>query len=338
MTKLLVVGTGTMGSRHIRLAKKIIPDVQIMALQRRVNSKKLDEIDWSVDSLQEALNFQPDFAIIATPSSEHLKTALSLAENKIDLLVEKPLTNNIFSAIALTTISSTNKILLRTAYNLRFLDSLIFFRELCGEAVLGRKISIFSRVGQFLPEWRPQQDYRKSVSARKELGGGVLHELSHELDYLRWVFGEVEWVRSTLSQISGLEINVEDSALLTMGIRDSKDGSDLIATLSMDFYRHDPIRTCEVVCEKGTILWDCIANEVRMYSAKTKKWEVVFSGKKTMNDTYESQILSFTGVAIPKVRHTSVETNGLRVMEIIEAARVSSPTGMQTKVQINRIN
>ena len=82
-----------------------------------------------------------------------------------------------------------------TAYNLRFLPSLQAYRERIQFGVIGKVLSVRCEIGQYLPSWRPGSDYRQAVSASRALGGGALLELSHEIDYLRWIFGEVAWVQ-----------------------------------------------------------------------------------------------------------------------------------------------
>ena len=70
--------------------------------------------------------------------------------------------------------------------------------DLMQNKIVGKILSVRCEVGQFLPSWRPNIDYRESVSARKALGGGALLELSHEIDYLMWIFGDIDWVKATL--------------------------------------------------------------------------------------------------------------------------------------------
>ena len=101
------------------------------------------------------------------------------------------------------------KTVLAIGYNLRFLSSLQKFKSILDDKIIGDVWSVRSEVGQFLPSWRPNSDYRKGVSAQYALGGGVLLELSHDIDYLRWIFGEVAWVQAVLAQQSDLEIDVE---------------------------------------------------------------------------------------------------------------------------------
>ena len=87
-------------------------------------------------------------------------------------------------------------VICQVGYNLRYLPSLSRFRDLINEGLVGGPLSVRCEIGQYLPNWRPDTDYRTGVTARSDLGGGVLLELSHEIDYLRWIFGEVEWVSS----------------------------------------------------------------------------------------------------------------------------------------------
>jgi predicted dehydrogenase len=101
-------------------------------------------------------------------------------------------------------------------YNLRFMKSLKKFREILKKNTIGKILSIRSEVGSYLPSWRPDSDYKKSVSAIKKLGGGVLLELSHDIDYLVWLFGNVKWVSSTIHRQSNLKIDTEDTAHITL--------------------------------------------------------------------------------------------------------------------------
>jgi predicted dehydrogenase len=76
-----------------------------------------------------------------------------------------------------------------------FLPSLIEFKRQIFSEKLGKIYSIRAEIGQYLPGWRPESDYRICVSVQQKLGGGVLLELSHEIDYLSWIFGRVDWVK-----------------------------------------------------------------------------------------------------------------------------------------------
>ena len=126
--------------------------------------------------------------------------------------------------MSLINICQSKKIALMTAYNLRFQPSLQEFRKQIKQQRIGKILSVRVEVGQYLPNWRPESDYRKGVSAQKKLGGGVLLELSHEIDYISWIFGDYKWVKAHISKQSNLEIDVEDTAYLLLGFKPDKYG------------------------------------------------------------------------------------------------------------------
>ena len=86
--------------------------------------------------------------------------------------------------------------------------------------------------------------------------------MSHEIDYLKWIFGEIDCVAAMVGKNSNLSINVEDFANILIKFKKNKENKNhIVASLSMDFYRHDSKRVCEVIGEKGTLVWDGISNK-----------------------------------------------------------------------------
>jgi len=119
--------------------------------------------------------------------------------NKL-VLVEKPL----FSKPDKINIKS-NKYYV--GYNLRFNPIINFLKK----KIKSRKIwnvNIFC--GSYLPNWRSNIDYTKSSSAKKYLGGGVLSDLSHELDYAQWLFGKIKIEHCKSKKLSNLNIETDD--------------------------------------------------------------------------------------------------------------------------------
>jgi predicted dehydrogenase len=201
--------------------------------------------------------------------------------------------------------------------------------------VIGKVLSVRCEIGQYLPSWRPSSDYRKGVSARHDLGGGALLELSHELDYMRWIFGEVEWVKATLSRQSGLEIDVEDSAHLILGFEPASDGHRLIGTVSLDFIRHDTTRLCIAIGESGSLRWNGLTGEVALYLAGTKEWSQKFSHPHQRDDSYLAEWQDFITCVVENNVPQVTGEDGLRVLEIIEATRNSALGAGQ--VQVSKI-
>ncbi len=330
LERILIVGLGSIGTRHMRLVRELIPKVQIIALRHQdFSDTKETEIYKSVTSIEEALKFKPQAAVIASPSSHHLETAIRLAQAGVHLLIEKPISNNEKGVLQLLKISKEQKITLMVGYNLRFLPSLQRFRELIQGNKIGRVLSVNAEIGQFLPSWRPDTDYRKSVSANASLGGGVLLELSHEIDYLRWLFGDVEWVSAILSKQSDLEIDVEDIAHLFLGFVPRPGEKAVVASLNMDFIRHDTTRSCTVIGETGTLRWNALTETIDIFEQGGSAWQNVFTHQSQRDDSYRAEWSHFlTCMANGNPPLISGE-DGLKVLKIIEAARSSSKAGIR---------
>ena len=189
-------------------------------------------------------------------------------------------------------------------------------------------MSVRTEVGQHLPNWRVGSDYRKTVSAQKILGGGVLLELSHEIDYLLWLFGPVEWVKAHISKQSDLDIDVEDSALIIFGFDKDKDDYQVTASLTMDFIRHDTTRSCTVIGEDGSLKWDGINGSVNFFKKNGTEWKEVYSDRPERNYTYEKEIQHFFQCIKLKEKPLITGEDGKASINIIDAIRLSSQNNM----------
>jgi predicted dehydrogenase len=285
-----------------------------------------------IHSLDEARRFLPEIIVISNSASEHVNTALEFIGTGVSIFIEKPISHSTQDIVRLIHALDTTGGSLMLGYNLRYLTSLQEFRRYLHEGLVGKPLSVRCEVGQFLPNWRPEIDYRKGVSARRELGGGVLLELSHEIDYLRWLFGEVNWVRATLLRQSQLEIDVEDTVHLTIGFEERSSAGQLVANLNMDFIRHDATRSCTVIGDKGTLRWDGILGEVSLFKPGESDWTVIFTKDNGIAETYILEWRELIRAAQEKTSPTVTAEDGLRVIEIIEAARLSAKNGNQTAV------
>ena len=337
--RILIVGLGSIGKRHLRLARELLPNADIRVLRHQVTSEVPEYSNGCFSSNEEAIAFAPQIAVIASPAPFHIATAQALAEFGVHLLIEKPLSVSLDGVFQLLETCQKQGTVLLTGYNLRFLPSLQRFCDLLAEQVIGKVLSVRCEIGQYLPAWRPDSDYRQGVSARRELGGGALLELSHELDYLRWIFGEVDWVKATLGHQSSLEIDVEDTAHLTLGFAPSVDGHQLIGTVNLDFIRHDTTRLCNAIGESGSLRWNGLTGGVALYEAGAKEWHELFSHPHQSDDSYLAEWQNFIACTIENKKPLVTGKDGLKVLEIIEAARISAESGRQVAVaQVNNVN
>ena len=330
--RVLIVGLGSIGKRHLRLARTLLPKADIRILRHKVHKETPDLADGLLFNIEDACLFKPQAAIIANPAPFHLSIAIALTEIGCHLLIEKPLsisTRNVNSLLERSQ-AKNNQVLL--GYNLRFLPSLQRFRKLIKSGEIGKILSVRCDVGHYLPSWRDGVDYKEGVSARSELGGGVLLELSHELDYLRWIFGEVSWVNAWLGQQSDLEIDVEDTAHLILGIGTEQ---TLVCSLNLDFVRRDTQRLCVAIGDSGSLRWNGRSGIVEKWDILAANWSAVSDQSENIEESYlfewEHFIDCLNKDASPSV---SIE-DGLAVLKVIDAARKSSDS-LGSRLTIDR--
>lgn len=335
ISRILIAGYGNIGKRHLLLARELNPYADIRILHHKEYHDIPEHANGCFSSIEDAVGFEPNIAIIANPATDHIRVAQKFADTGVHLLVEKPFSASLDGVKKLIATCRMKKIVLMTGYNLRFMRSLQLFRELLKNGVIGQISSIQCEVGQYLPSWRPETDYRNSVSGRKELGGGVLLELSHEFDYLCWIFGDVCWVMGIIGKQGNLDIDVEDTALLILGFDSRENGNQLIGTISMDMLRHDTTRRCTAIGEKGTLRWDGLTGTVEQLEAGISEWQKEFMCENKRNESYREEWCHFLNCIIENRTPMITGEDGVKVLNIIEAVRLSSESG--NKVWVERI-
>lgn len=326
--RMLIVGSGSSGRRHLRLTRELLPAARVSVVSRNAAKAQIPDSDVErFSSIDAALATRPDAAIVANPATMHVAAALPLVTAGVHVLVEKPLSATEAGIDELARVSEERGIVVMVGYNLRFLHSLNHFRDLLRSGRIGKVLSVRAEVGQWLPSWRPGKDYREGVSASAALGGGVLLELSHEIDYLRWLFGEVTCVRAVHLKQSDLEIDVEDTAHLLLELSDTR-GAKVIATLNMDFVRRDATRTCTVIGSTGTMRWDGLSDTVEVFEAGQDSWNIQFRGDQDPDESYRAELRHFFDCVDGSREPGSNISDGLAVVRVVEAARLSAGSGV----------
>jgi len=323
ISKVLIVGAGSIGKRHMRIVRDSFPCAEIRIYRHRAGQEVPEFATGCISTAEEVCVFSPEVAIVANPASFHLAIARTLVDLGCHLLIEKPLSDCEDGVAELLRNAKQRGLVLQVGYNLRFLPSLRAFRDQILGGNIGQVLSVRCEVGQYLPSWRPEQDYRESVSARKELGGGVLLELSHEVDYLRWIFGEVAWLQAWVGNCSDLDVDVEDFAAITMGVRSSFQKREIVTTLGMDFFRRDTQRVCIAIGDKGSLSWNAMTGKVEKFSPEEGRWTEVFSSISQRDETYQDQWGHFLRCIRTREKPLVTGEDGLAVLRIVGAVRKS---------------
>ena len=196
--KILIIGYGSIGKRHAYILSKKNKFIKNIYILTKQNCKPFNR----VSDFKKINLINPDYIVISSPTSRHYKE-LSLLEKKFSkklILVEKPL----FSKNEKLNIKK-NKVFV--GYNMRFNPLIQFIKN----KIKNKKIwSINIFCGSYLPNWRKGRDYRFTSSAKKKLGGGVLLDLSHELDYIQWLLGNIRLENVVSKKLSDLKIDTDD--------------------------------------------------------------------------------------------------------------------------------
>ena len=325
--KILVVGLGYVARRHIKNLKQILSSATLAVWRHERREDDLEEIAPWIDHLffseKEALDWKPEVALITTPAAFHLKAAQPLALQGVHLFIEKPISHSEQGLEELLVVCRKNKTLLFVGYNFRFYPPFHLLQTLLKEKKIGRLLSLRAEVGQFLPDWRPSKNYQSTASAQKDLGGGVLLELSHELDFLRWLGGEIHSVFASTKQVSDLEIDVEDTADLILRF-----SSGAIGSVHLDMVDHVKNRNLRIVGTEGTLTWDGITHEVKWYSTKTKEWVSYPSPSKwEPNQMYIDEMKNFLNSISFQTPPAVDAGEAVKTLQVILAAQRSAKMG-----------
>ena len=322
--RVLIVGLGSIGRRHLVNLKNLMPSTQVTVYHQHTKPADVSGpnalADATVYSLEDAVTSRPDAAIIASPASKHVETALALAKHRIPSFTEKPLSHALDGSDDLLSECRARQVPLMVGYCLRFHPSLRVFKNALAEGAIGRPLYLRAEAGQYLPDWRPGQVYCKSVSARKELGGGAVLELSHELDYARWLMGEVQEVSASVAKVSDLDIDVEDTAEIVLRFAGGQVGS-----VHLDMVQRPAKRQCRVVGVSGTIEWDGITGAVKLFRVETATWDTLCPGNTVdPNQMYLDELRHFLDCVAEGKPPAVTGEDGKKALEIALAAKQSS--------------
>lgn len=329
--KYLIVSLGSIGQRHLTNLRKIKPNAEIAIWRQHTTdlSDLPDGANYQFSSLDEVLKFKPHAAIIASPSSKHLDAAMALASAGIHLLIEKPIANAVEGLDELIAICNQSSLTLMVGYNLRFFPSLIEVKRIIDDGQIGRVLSVRAEVGQYLPDWRPAADYRSSVTAQTSTGGGVLLELSHELDYIYWMFGMPDTVTACGGHLSDLEIDVEDTAEILLEYKAQK----CLINVHLDMVQRSPTRRCRIVGEKGTLVWDAIVDNIECYTVEAKSWQTLSQfALADRNQMYLDELTHFFESIQNNSKPIISGESGRDVLAIVEAAKLSIKTNKKIEM------
>lgn len=280
----LIVGFGSIGKRHANNLLTITKS-PIIIFSKRKDIRTTDFVNYQLNKnriairsdLVECIKENPLAALITNETSLHVKFALILAKKRIDLFIEKPLSNSSKNIAKLQSIVKKNNLVVMVGCNYRFYPPIRKMKELIDKKLVGRIISVQSENGSFLPDWHPSEDYSKGYAATRKLGGGVTLTQIHELDYLIWMFGNPKTIKSINGKFSDLKINVDDLSASIIKLE-----NNIVVELHLDYFSRPSYKRLKIRGNRGVLYWDSLQNEIMLYPYKKQKWT-----KFVINDNYK---------------------------------------------------
>ncbi len=273
---ILIIGYGSIAKKHIQALKTLNQPFKFFALRFNPNVETIEGIEsifkW------ENIPSNIDLCIISNPTMAHFETINKISKLGIPMFIEKPVLHTLTNSDHLLKEIEDKKLFTYVACNLRFHPMVQFLKQ----TILENKnkvneVNIYC--GSYLPDWRPNVDFRKVYSANSEMGGGVQLDLIHEIDYSYWLFGKPSKINSVTRNVSSLKIDAPDFVQYLFQF------PTFAVNITLNYYRRDYKRTIEILFENETWIADFKTGKILNH-----KNEVVFETKTTLIDTYPLQL------------------------------------------------
>lgn len=313
--KIGIIGLGSIGRRHASCLKQLgykeVIALEIKEGQMRAIPEELEHIKMVYDE-GEFYSLNIEGVIISNPTIYHINSMKIPLEKQLPIFVEKPLSNSLKE---LQEINKYDLSKIMVGFCLRYNDLINSIKNFIESRNLGRIFKANLYCGQYLPSWHPYADYRTEYYARKELGGGVLRTLSHEIDLMFYFFGNVKELCAVVDKISNLEIDVDDNVNII-----SKMENGIQVNIEIDYLNPISTRKGAIFGSEGLIEYDFSDLKV-IYKDLEGNITEVYDGKHYEGSKmYVEQMKDFVSLIENKNNIRCKYEDGVNVMKVIKAA------------------
>ena len=306
--KVLIVGFGSSGQRYFKIIKDRYPQTDIKVYSYTKKNKK-----FFINNKSDLILYDPETIFFCNPSSKRIHF-LDLINNSQNIFFEKPLSHNLKDGNKIY-LSIKKKNLTAVGYNLRFYNILNFVKKNM-KKYIGNVYSFNCENGYLLKKWRIK-NYTKTVTASKKLGGGALLEMSHELDYLTWIFGKKYKCKAYGFNTKQLKIDVEDNVKIIFNF-----SNKFLGSLSLDLLSNQKKRFLIINGTKGVLKIDLIKNTIRFLAKNSKLWKNIFFKKNKIEDTYFEVVDYFLKKKIDRNKSNIASVkDGVFVLQVLKSLK-----------------
>jgi predicted dehydrogenase len=319
--RVAVLGLGSAGARHARLLLEL--GHEIIGFDPQTSPPEGIE---AADSAETAIE-HADAVVVASPSSHHAEQVVAALERHKPTLVEKPLATTGDDGERVVRAAEQSDVPCGVAMNLRFHPAILELKRLVETGELGTVHLARASFGYDLRRWHPAADYRRSYSARAELGGGIVLDAIHELDYLLWLLGPVSSVSAHMAHVSDLEVDVEDLAVATLTFE-----SGALGSVDLNFFEPVYRRGCVLAGAKAVARWDWSQGTVAVSGEGAS--ERVFEVRCDLADTYRAELADFVRAVEDGTQPRTPASEGLAGVRLAQALKESALAGRRIDLEL----
>lgn len=316
-----ILGCGSIGQRHIRNLRALgVTDLVALRSRQGHFQQLAPELGVrEVSSWDALLREEPDIAVIANPTSLHLETASKLVPHVRGLFIEKPLAASLGGVAELLAVCEEHRPTTFVGYSLQFHPVARQMQALLTSGALGEPLVLQGQVGHWLPDWHPYEDHRQAYYARRDLGGGVMLTLIHEIHLAMQLLGPVRDVQCMLSEYAALDLDVD--VIADLMLRHETSG---VSQLHLDFVQRRYHRTGTISCERGWIDYDFAHPRVTVSDADGER-TVYEAAEYDGNRSYIDMMTTFLGfVREGRVRHAYDVWEAAESLAVVDQAFASA--------------
>lgn len=325
--RFMICGLGSIGRRHLRNLVRLGQE-DIVLYRTGKSTLPDDEVaDFPTEhDLGAALErWQPGAVLVTNPTALHLDVALPAAKSGAHLFLEKPVSDSMEGVAALQEEIRNGGLRVLVGFQFRFHPGLRRAKSLLEQGQIGTPLAAVAHWGEYLPDWHPWEDYRQGYSAREDLGGGVVLTLSHPLDYLRWLLGEVVSVRGEMRRSEALDTQVEDTAQIIL-----EHESGTLSSVHLNYHQRPMRHDLEIVGSAGTLRWDAVENEVSWWNPDDERWQTEAAPKRfERNSMFVDEMSHFLDVVRGEAQPVCDLEDGIAALRIALAALDSARDGQR---------
>jgi len=327
-SKILVIGCGSIGERHIRNLKSLTA-AEIVACD--MDKQRLEHVKEkyhlkAFGDYRQALGEDVDAVLVCTPTRSHISPALAAIRGGCHVFIEKPLSHTLRGVDDLIDEAKHRGLTLMVGFNLRFHPALQLIRKLVDRQQIGKPIAAKAHAGSYFlyrSRYHSWKDYTQDYAAKKVGGGVILDSATHHIDYVTSLFGEAKEVFCYSGRMSSLGLEAEDIAEILL-----KFETGTVASLHVNFVQQPYQIKYEIIGERGTITWDVADNAVKFCGDRDNKWQTVtLESNFDYNETYIQELIHFLGCISGSEQPPVDGARGKRILEIALAAKKSAQTG-----------